>query len=110
MNEARHLIFVCPRLAGENLLAALAVRQLENVELLGILESSPAGEQEGVFSDYRVVGDVHDTERLSTAARLPNSHTSHLITPRKNFFILGLGACIEQAVGLMEQSRPLSVR
>ena len=62
----RRVVFVCRSAAGESLRSANALRDLERVELFGIVEDSSVAD---VFVDTRQVANVHDADQLIAAAR-----------------------------------------
>jgi hypothetical protein len=66
MSARRRVIFVCRTVAGESLRSAQALRNLERVELFGIVEDSSEAD---VFVDTRQVGNVHDADQLTGASR-----------------------------------------
>jgi formate-dependent phosphoribosylglycinamide formyltransferase (GAR transformylase) len=63
----RRVVFVASRAAGESLLCARAVGQLDGVQLFGICEH--AGSSAGIFEDLISVENVHDAAQLTAAAR-----------------------------------------
>ena len=65
--KERRTVLVAPSFTGESLRAALAIRQLENVSLLGICEQPCNSE---VFTDVICVADTHDSAQLIEAARV----------------------------------------
>src|ERR1051325_6386650 len=62
----RRVVFVCRTAAGESLRNANALRDLQRVELFGIVEDSSGAY---VFVDTRQVANVHDADQLIAAAR-----------------------------------------
>jgi hypothetical protein len=62
----RRVVFVCRTAAGESLRNANALRDLQRVELFGIVEDSSGAD---VFVDTRQVANVHDADQLIAAAR-----------------------------------------
>jgi len=62
----RRVVFVCRTAAGESLRNANALKDLQRVELFGILEDSSGAD---VFVDTRQVANVHDADQLIAAAR-----------------------------------------
>ena len=62
----RRVVFVCRSTAGESLRSAQALRNLERVELFGIVEDSSGAD---VFVDAQQVANVHDADQLIAAAR-----------------------------------------
>lgn len=62
---SRRVVFVCRVAAGESLRSAQALRDLDQVELLGIVERTV----DDVFVDTVQVANVHDADQLIAAAR-----------------------------------------
>jgi len=63
---SRRVVFVCRSTAGESLRSAQALRNLERVELFGIVEDSSGAD---VFVDAQQVANVHDADQLIAAAQ-----------------------------------------
>jgi len=60
----RRIVFVCRTAMGESLRSAHALKNLDHVELLGIVERT-----DGVFVNSVQVANVHDADQLIAAAR-----------------------------------------
>jgi hypothetical protein len=67
--EARKIIFVARRMAGESLRVARAIGKLDGVTLFGVCEGLPDGDGMAAFTDVVQITDTHDTGQLITAAR-----------------------------------------
>jgi hypothetical protein len=79
--ECRRVVFVCPAATGESLRAAHAIKDLDDVCLLGITEH-----EADVFEDAIQVTNVHDADQLIAAAhRHTDEHgrLSHIITAQE---------------------------
>ena len=75
----RRVVFVCRSAAGESLRSAQALRDLERVELFGIVEDSSEAD---VFADTQQVVNVHDAEQLIAAAR-KFGPVDHIVTAQE---------------------------
>ncbi len=83
LQDKRRVVFVCRAAAGESLRSAQALRDLERVELFGIVEDSSGAD---VFVDTPQVANVHDTDQLIAAARpLIEQHgpLDHIVTAQE---------------------------
>jgi hypothetical protein len=79
----RRVVFVCRTAAGESLRSAHALRDLDAVELLGIVEETTGSD---VFVATRQVTNVHDTDQLIKASRiLTEKHgpLDHIVTAQE---------------------------
>ncbi|HKQ52285.1 MAG TPA: hypothetical protein VJT74_07960 [Pyrinomonadaceae bacterium] len=63
----RRVVFVASRAAGESLLCARAVAQLDGVQLFGVCERATT--EAGIFADLISVENAHDAAQLTAAAR-----------------------------------------
>ena len=61
---SRRVVFVCRSAIGESLRSAQALRDLDHVELFGIIEAPG-----DVFVDAVQVANVHDADQLIAAAQ-----------------------------------------
>jgi len=77
--STRRVVFVCRSAAGESLRSAQALRDLERVELFGIVEDSNGAE---VFVDIQQVANVHDADQLLAAARILGP-LDHIVTAQE---------------------------
>jgi hypothetical protein len=76
---SRRVVFVCRSAAGESLRSAQALRNLERVELFGIVEDSSGAD---VFVDTQQVANVHDPDQLIAAARKFGAF-DHIVTAQE---------------------------
>ena len=74
----RRVVFVCRSATGESLRSAHALRDLDHVELLGIVE----GVTNDVFIDTVQVADVHDAGQLIAAAQTFGP-VDHIVTAQE---------------------------
>ncbi len=79
LQDKRRVVFVCRAAAGESLRSAQALRDLERVELFGIVEDSSEAD---VFVDTQQVANVHDADQLIVAARKFGS-LDHIVTTQE---------------------------
>jgi len=77
--STRRVVFVCRSAAGESLRSAQALRDLERVELFGIVEDSNGAE---IFVDIQQVANVHDADQLMAAARILGP-LDHIVTAQE---------------------------
>jgi hypothetical protein len=75
---SRRVVFVCRTAAGESLRSAQALRDLDHVELLGIVERTV----DDVFVDSVQVANVHDRNQLIAAAR-KFGRLEHIVTAQE---------------------------
>ncbi len=72
-SAARQIVFVCPRLTGESLRAARALKQMDSVRLFVICAQSPAVDinkhKDPLFADLILVGNIFHADQLLAAAR-----------------------------------------
>lgn len=93
----RPVVFVCRSATGESLRSAHALRNLDNVELLGIVE----GITDDVFIDTVQVADVHDADQLIAAARSLGP-LDHIVTAQET--LLEPVAKAREALGIAGMS------
>ena len=82
VRDHRRVVFVCRSATGESLRSAQALKDLERVELFGIVETDGLNP----FVDVRQVGNVHDANQLLEAVRdLIKHHGSidHMVTAQE---------------------------
>ena len=65
VRDQRRVVFVCRSATGESLRTAQALKDLDRVELFGIVEADGSNP----FVDVRQVGNVHDADQLIEASR-----------------------------------------
>jgi len=73
----RRIVFVCRTAMGESLRSAHALKNLDHVELLGIVERT-----DGVFVNSVQVANVHDADQLLAAARILGP-LDHIVTAQE---------------------------
>lgn len=97
--NARRIVFVAGRAAGESLRCAEAVAKLDGVRLLCICER--AGNGAGIFDDLISVADAHDAAQLTAAARaLAQAHGPlHQLVTAQETLLLPV-ALANEALGL----------
>ena len=101
----RRVVFVTPRLTGESLRSAQALRKLDRICLLAICEHPPSANALEVFADLVCVEDTHDAGQLIAAARkLCEKHGSlnQIVTTQET--LLKPVALATQALGLRGMS------
>jgi hypothetical protein len=104
-DTTRRIVFVAPRPAGESLRGARAVKQLEDVVLLGICEDLPNPADAGLFTDVVRVNQVHDPLQLiDVARRLSEKHgvLERIVTVHETLLMPVAQAC--EALGLQGMS------
>ena len=75
---SRRVLFVCRSAAGESLRSAQALRNLERVELFGIVEETV----DDLFVDVVQIANVHDADQLIGAARVLGP-LDHIVTAQE---------------------------
>ena len=92
---SRRVVFVCRSAAGESLRSAQALRNLERVELFGIVEDSSGAD---VFVDAQQVANVHDADQLIAAARVLGP-LDHIVTAQETLLPLARRAVMTPSWG-----------
>ncbi|MEN3328767.1 MAG: hypothetical protein V7638_3574 [Acidobacteriota bacterium] len=90
----RRVVFVCRTATGESLRSAQALKDLDRVELFGIVEDSRGTD---VFVDTQQVINVHDADQLIAAAR-KFGPVDHIVTAQET--LLESVAKTREALGI----------